>query len=83
MKLVSLTLREEHRVCLLRTGSRGEYLDLREKWQEAGEDGIMKSFIVCTLHQILKAEQIKDNQIGGTCSMHGGDEKYHFVRKTR
>jgi hypothetical protein len=25
----------------------------REKWQEAGEDCIMRNFITCTLHQIL------------------------------
>jgi hypothetical protein len=24
-----------------------------EKWQEAGEDCIMRSFITCTLHQIF------------------------------
>jgi hypothetical protein len=30
------------------------HLELRgRKWQEAGEDCIMKSFITCTLHQIL------------------------------
>jgi len=31
-----------------------EYLDIRgRKWQEAGEVCIMRSFITCTLHQIL------------------------------
>jgi hypothetical protein len=25
----------------------------KRKWQEAGEDCIMRSFITCTLHQIL------------------------------
>jgi hypothetical protein len=29
-------------------GPKGE----ERKWQEAGEDGIMRSFITCTLHQI-------------------------------
>jgi hypothetical protein len=30
-----------------------EYLDLRgRKWQEDGEDYIMRSFITCTLYQI-------------------------------
>jgi hypothetical protein len=38
----------------MRTEWRREYLDLRErKWQEAGEECIMRSFITCTLHQIL------------------------------
>jgi hypothetical protein len=35
----------------MRTGCCEEYLDLRErKWQEAGEDCIMKIFIICALH---------------------------------
>jgi hypothetical protein len=25
----------------------------RGKWREAGEDCIMRSFIICTLHQLL------------------------------
>jgi hypothetical protein len=38
----------------LRTECWGEYLDLRgRKWREAGEDCILKTFIICTLHQIL------------------------------
>jgi hypothetical protein len=37
---------------LLRT-ARWEYLDRRElKWQEAGENCIMRSFITCTLLQV-------------------------------
>jgi len=35
-------------------------LDLRErKWQEAGEDFIMRSFITCTLHKVLSGDQTK------------------------
>jgi hypothetical protein len=38
----------------LRTGCKGEYLDLRgRKWQEAGEDCIMRSFITFAIYQIL------------------------------
>jgi hypothetical protein len=33
----------------LRTGCRGEYLDIRRG--RAGEDCIMRNFITCTLHQ--------------------------------
>jgi hypothetical protein len=29
----------------------------REKWQEAGEDCIMGSFITCTFHQILRVNK--------------------------
>jgi hypothetical protein len=37
----------------LRTGCWGEYLDRREmKWQEVGENYIMRSFITCTLLQV-------------------------------
>jgi hypothetical protein len=44
----------EKRVLRRIFGSKGEYLDLRErKWWEAGEDCIMKSCLTCTLHQIL------------------------------
>jgi len=38
----------------LKTGCRGEYIDLRgRKWQDAGEDFIARSFITSALHQIL------------------------------
>jgi len=47
-------------------------LDLRErKWQEAGEDRIMRSFITCTLHQIVWGDLIKVGEIGGACSTQG------------
>jgi hypothetical protein len=46
-------------------------LDLRRgKWQEAGEDCIMRSFINFTLHQILLGDRIKEDEIGGACSTH-------------
>jgi hypothetical protein len=42
------------------TGRRGccrEYLDLRgRKWQEAGEDCIMRSFITCTVKVKVKGK---------------------------
>jgi hypothetical protein len=50
-----------------------EHLDPRgRKWQEAGEHCIMRSFITCTLHKIF---QIKEYEMGGTCSTYGRDEK--------
>jgi hypothetical protein len=52
--LVSLTLREEYR---LRVSEKRVLMRIIEprgrKWWEAGEDCIMRSFITCTLHQIL------------------------------
>jgi len=50
-------------------------LDLRERnYWEAGEDCIMRSFITCKLHIIL-GDQIKEDEIGRACIMHGRDEK--------
>jgi hypothetical protein len=50
----SLTLREEHR---LRVFENRVLMRIfgpkREKWREAGEDCIMRSFIACKLRQIL------------------------------
>jgi len=49
--LSAVALREEHRLCL-RTGCWRECLYLRgRKWQGAGEDCIMRSFMTCTLHR--------------------------------
>jgi hypothetical protein len=51
-------------------------LDLRgRKWQMAGEDCIMRSFITCTLHQILLSDDIKDNEMGWACRTHERYEK--------
>jgi hypothetical protein len=45
--------RNADRGCLT-TGRWGEYLDPRGmKWHEAGENCIMRSFIICTLHKRL------------------------------
>jgi predicted RNA-binding Zn-ribbon protein involved in translation (DUF1610 family) len=50
----SLILREEQRLVVFENRCCGEYLDLRgRKCQEAGQDFIMRSFITCTLSQIL------------------------------
>jgi len=44
----------------LRTGCWGENMDLRRrKWQEVGEDCIMRSFITCTVHMNCLGDQIK------------------------
>jgi hypothetical protein len=60
-----VTLRQEHRLRVFRTGCWGEYSDPRgRKWREAEEHCIMRSFITCTLHQMLL----------GACSMHWRDE---------
>jgi hypothetical protein len=55
VKLKSLTPREEYRLRVSENrGAEEEYLDPRgRKWQETGNDCIMRSFITCMLHQIL------------------------------
>jgi hypothetical protein len=42
----------------------------------AGEDCIMRSFITCTLHQILIGCQVKVDEMGGAYSTHGEYAKY-------
>jgi hypothetical protein len=50
----SLMLWEEHKLRVFENGALRINLDLRgKKWQEAGQDHIMRSFITCTLHQII------------------------------
>jgi hypothetical protein len=45
-------------------------LDLRgRKWQEAGEDCIKRSFIICAVHKVLFGAQMKEDEIAGTCKM--------------
>jgi hypothetical protein len=45
-------------------------LNLRgRKWWETGEDYIVRSFITCTIHQILLCyNQIKEDEIGRACN---------------
>jgi hypothetical protein len=42
----------------------------REEVAEAEEDCIMRSFITCMLHQVIKSKRM-----GGARSTHGSDEK--------
>jgi hypothetical protein len=45
------------------------------KWRETGEDYIMRSFITCTLQQILLGYQINEDEMGGACSTNGRNEE--------
>jgi hypothetical protein len=40
----------------------------------AEEDCITRAFVTCMLHKILY-DQIKEDEMHGSCSRHGGDEK--------
>jgi hypothetical protein len=55
----------------------------REEVMQAGEDYIMRNFITCTLHQILLGCQVKEDEVGGSCSKRGKNEKciHNFCRK--
>jgi hypothetical protein len=60
----SLTLRNEHKLCL-RTGCWVEYLDLRgTKWREVIKNWIMRSLIMCSLHHILLGWSNKGDRQG-------------------
>jgi hypothetical protein len=71
----SLTLREKHRLTVF------EHRVLRRifgpKRDEVTDGGscTMRSFIFCTPPQILLADQIKENEVGGTCGTHGSGEE--------
>jgi hypothetical protein len=49
----SLTLGEEHRLIVSENRVLRKIFRPKRKWQEAGGDCIMKSFITCIPHQIL------------------------------
>jgi hypothetical protein len=49
----SLTLREEHRLRVFVNRALRGIFGPKRKWQEAGEDCIMGSFITCALRHIL------------------------------
>jgi hypothetical protein len=43
------------------------------KLQEVGENCIMRSCMVSTLHP--EGDQIKEDEMGGACGAHGGGER--------
>jgi hypothetical protein len=59
----SLTLREEHKLRMFENRVLGKILG--PKREMSGEDCITRSFMICTLHQILYRNQIKKNEMGG------------------
>jgi hypothetical protein len=72
----SLTLRGDHTLSVFENRVLKKYSDLRTtKWQEVGENCIMRSCIICTLHLILLGWSNQKDETGGACSAHGEDEK--------
>jgi hypothetical protein len=44
--------------------------------EESGENNITRSFMLCTSHEILFADQVKKIEMGRTCGTYGGDETF-------
>jgi len=72
----SLTLREERRLRVV------EYRVLRRifsligtRLQVCEEIYIIRSLITCTLHLNFSGDQIEKNEMGGTCSIYGGEDR--------
>jgi hypothetical protein len=73
---LSLTLREEHGLRVFENRVLRRILELRgTKLQETEEDCIVRSFKTCTLHQTLLEDQIREDEMGGECTMYGRDDK--------
>jgi hypothetical protein len=49
----SLALRKEHTFGAFENRVLRRIFGPKRKWQEAGEDCIMRSFVTCALHQML------------------------------
>jgi len=45
------------------------------KWREAGGDCIISSFLSCTPTKYDTGDQVKDDELDGTCGTHGKYEK--------
>jgi len=45
------------------------------KYQETGKNHIMRSFVSCTPSNV-KSDQIKEDEMGKACIMHGRDKKF-------
>ena len=54
----------------------GRYLEQREGYNEAGEHYIIRSFMICTPHQIFLDGQIKEDRMGAACGIWGRNEMH-------
>jgi len=45
----------------------------REEATEGRENYTMRSLLICTTHQIYWSEEIKKNEMGGSCSIFDGE----------
>ena len=55
----------------------GRYLEQRGGIQyEAGENYIIRSFMICTPHQIFLGGQIKEDWMGGACGVWGRNKMH-------
>jgi len=43
--------------------------------KQNGENYIMRSLMICTPHPYCSGDKIEKNEMGGACSVYGGEEK--------
>ena len=41
------------------------------RYQESGENYVIRSLMICTAHQYFSGDQIEKNKMGGACSAYG------------
>jgi hypothetical protein len=70
----SLALREEHRLRMYENRVLKRVSGPHSKWQEAGKDCIMKISVTFISLSIVKSDQIKENEMDGSCSTREGDK---------
>jgi hypothetical protein len=46
-----------------------------ERKEVTRESCVMKSVMICTKRHVLYGDEIKDDEMGGACGMHGGEAK--------
>jgi hypothetical protein len=50
----------------------GKYLELRGmKWQEGGENCVMRGFIICALNRVSLRYQKKESEVSSACRAQG------------
>jgi hypothetical protein len=45
------------------------------RWQENGENCKTRSFMICTLRQYNKNNEVEENEVGRVYSTNGGEEE--------
>jgi hypothetical protein len=80
----SLTLKVNHILRVLENEDMRIFGPSRQEINKAGENYVMKTFMIYTLNQMLLAEKMKANKVGDKYDTHGRGKKckQNFSRKT-